>query len=516
MSAPQGVESSLVPIPYKGMNLRDPSFNLSPVYSPLLLNCEPEPQHIRVRNAWHIHAITTGVGTPSIAGLIPHGNSTLKAYVNDSGGDSIIYDVTTATPSTDFDSNSTQPDEAYWFRYANRTWYLTETDWAAASAYYNGSTWTAWDFEVSSVSVGGRVAAAHKGRLYFFNDTTMYYTDSVGQVSGEVNEVDVTGLFGEDAPVFWAATLSSPGNDTEEQLFVYGNQLGETLVYAGDYPDAANWEQVARFKHAQVVAYNAVLSFDNDVWIVTKSGMVSIREMMTFKAVQKNHHSSVSRIDPYIARHVKTTTFGVTNSSISLAHWPEQNKIYILLSGHVDDYSDSQGTYNDEATLLVYNMISEAWCVQRLEFGFSGQCGGLAYFNDGLYMFVDNVVMKLNPDSYKDEAFDDEDTFSEYQVEIHGVYSNYNNTRKQKTIAGFDALVKTDFGDNHIGMKAASDLGRKVSTAISYHKFPTDGYNNPYYPINIQGEYIQWRFSGTSDEDSSDGFELYSIAVGLL
>ena len=94
---------------------------------------------------------------------------------------------------------------------------------------------------------------------------------------------------------------------------------------------------------------------------------------------------------------------------------------------------------------------------------------------------------------------------------MHSAWSNIGSGHKAKKFKGFDALIKTDFASDKVGLQTSTDFGRKTSN-LSYHNF-LDGFNNPYYSVGADGEYVQWIFDGDSDTDSSDGFELYSVGA---
>jgi hypothetical protein len=98
---PTTAEPITVPIPVKGMNVRDPLASMDPSYAPWVYNVDTKSQFLKVRDGWDIHArftdhIGAGMGVLAIAGT-PEG--TLIAYTRkatSSGNPSYAFDITTA------------------------------------------------------------------------------------------------------------------------------------------------------------------------------------------------------------------------------------------------------------------------------------------------------------------------------------------------------------------------------------------------------------------------------------
>lgn len=504
-----------VELPILGMNRRDARSAMDPRYAEWALNWEPEPQYCRVRNGWSIHCTLQDVSM--VLGLGKHQNE-LYAYTQGPSGNNDIYDVTSSTESLDHTTGSSTPDEAYPVNAANQLYFVTEHSWANGARYYDGSTWNNWGFTEGGGSIGGRVMTSYKGRIYIFNGQDMYYS-AVGAVTGATTKVDYTSIFKEAPGVIWAGVITNSTGTAQETYLAFGNGAGEILVYGGDNPGAANWTQVGKFKISPPVFYNSALEINNDIWIPTTSGLASLKELFKAGSSSSSRFYNVSwPIDPYWTNLIREINddIGFYNNYLSTAYWPEQNKVFILVSGSIDE----DGTYDNTVhTLLCYNTITEAWTVNTLgqmsDTGLGGDVRSLTYFNNGLYLATSNVVMKYDLTKWTDEAYDSVSTRSAFSYKLHSAYQNMGSHHKFKKVRGFVPIAKTDFTgalSNELpSMKSAVDFGSQVSAAEKAKLI--SGYNQPFYACGNTGTYFQWRLEGEGDSASSDGYELYAMGA---
>lgn len=522
MPAPQTVEAVTVPIPIAGVNFKDPLQKMTPDSSPWLLNVEPENQYLAVRGAWKVHATITGTG-PLAVGLGEYA-SALYAYTTQSSGNSKIYDVTTSTPSLSKDVGAACLEGYIKPVYHAQKLYFCPWYQPHTCGWYNSAgTWTAFGFTTGGSTLQVFLGAgSYKGRLYFNGSSSspLVYRSTLGGVTGATDgPVDFSYYTKYLERIYWHATIGSPTNSELLSVIAFGTggnlSSSTTFVYRGTHPGSSDYEQVGHFKHANLWGVDAVSEVDNDVFIMTSGGIISLKALMTV-GEEKTQDITISLpVNKYISDLYKNwlDNLGTGVGEVCaprVVHWPNKNKYYVLLPGFID----IDGTYiNSDATILVKNTQNEAWSIHRLELGFSTVVHSLTLFNEELYFICDNVIMKYDPDSYKDEAFDNPGTYSAYSYAIHSAYFDGASNRKHKKVKTFEPIFETDFDGANVTVKTAADFGRKVSSAASVTL--QDGSNNPSYRVGVTGKHLQYRIEGTTDTASTDGFKLYSAALGV-
>lgn len=523
MAHPQTTEVRPVEVPILGMNWRDPLARMDPRFGEYLDNFMPETQYLKLRGGYQIHCTLPG-DNDDILALGVHDNAKLYAYgsyIEDTGPsdfDHNIYNVTTSTASLEETTDTS--DEAggcYAFNLHGRIYFVSGPNALGQhddlSRYTKGSsTWTDWTFDTTE----GFVCTSYKGRIYIFSESGSEGSRAVhmdyaalGAVGGATTQVDFDEFFRQEGGVSWAGVMAGPSNRSDEQFLAFGNERGEILVYAGDYPGATNWEQVAYFKTAPPLHFNAAMEYRNDIWIPTEAGIVSLRKLFEQGSDTDEEVSVSSAINPYWNELIKNV--GAADSNASMCYWPEENKVFCLMKGSLS----ASGTYTSTThTMFVYNAYTGGWCIHRLANLHATKIGNLVYMNNAIYFSSAQVVMTYNPDSYKDEDYDSASTYNTYVGTIYGAYENYSSQRKYKEAVALEPLFETDFDNDKVKMSMSSDFGRKTTGEVD-KAFTTDGYVRVPYNVGIKGHYLQWRMGVTADDTSTDGFKLYSMGIAL-
>ena len=512
MAQPQTTSAFPVPVPVKGVNFRDSRDKMPLNTCEWMLNMNPEAQSLKVRPAYVEHAVVAGQIALS---LVSYNNEELFCYVYNGDASSFneVHDVTTSTPTVEYTAGTDASSSVKPNFFGGRVGFMAANTTVGPdeSPYYNGSTWQDW--ATPDLEFGG----FHKGRLYGGEDGDIEYGD-VGAITFTAGTLAIDELFEEGTSVAFISTMSSPLNTPKEQYLAIASNAGEVLVFAGDFPDAPNWEIVAKIKGARIAEVgstfgsNLSLQYNGDVYYITRNGLASVQRLMQYGADDLENTMISYPIQDYWTRlFAELPDFYIARASV--AFWPEQNKIYVLVPGFLDvdgNYSDFQNA----STMFVYNVISKGWGIHKVttvDSTYGAFC--LTYHDNNIYYCAGDRVVKVDVDAFADEDLSDGSTAA-YDVQLYSAHTNFGDDRKRKKIIGFDAIVKTDFGTGKLGMEAASDFGRKKSDNTSYAAFQ-DGYSNPFFRTGISGNYLQYRWEGTSDTASTDGFELLSMGVAI-
>lgn len=522
MSTPRTVEPINLPIPLGGMDFVSPLSEMDPNYSPWLLNVDAENRSLKVRPAYVRHAEIDPIasGSTAIAALGTFGSNAssnkLFAYVVDTGQTThFIYEVTGSTPSL---SNTLADNElggALSVNMGSVLYFINPfLDFADCSRYFNG-TWQFYTFTYDDGGgadpIGGPVACSYRGRIYLFLDRSMYYGD-LEALGGATGLFPLDTIFDSPGSITWASVLSSPGERAAELYLAIGTEAGEILIYTGAHPEDPTWNIVGKYSTSPTLGYNSILNFRNDVWILTQTGITSLRTLIQTGEAANNEESISYRINDYWQKLVANFTdiYATPSRNISAAYWPERNRVFVLMPGHLD----KDGIYSgSSATMFSYNVATRAFTIHKLDnVDTSNLTGNLTYFRNNIYFASGNVVMKVDEESFGDEEYDTADEKNPYSYSIESAYSSLGSRLSNKRLQGVEPIFKTDFASaSDVTMKAAADMGRQVSSAQSVGL--VDGYNIPYYSVGAEGTYLQWRMEGQSDVNSQDGLDLFGVGM---
>jgi len=511
MGQPETNDPIPLSVPILGLNRKDPLAKMDPQYSPWLLNWEPEAQYLRIRNGWireyNFAALT------DIFALQSDGNY-IYAYGSAVGGGAheIYRHDDLINPAFTLGGNAAT--SATPGKFSSTITFMADINGFVYSAALLSGGWALWTLGDAGINVApGMSLVGFKGRAYtgmaYAAGKFLNYYDFQAIQNGTMAQVSLDYLFDNNQAVRWIKRLTSPSMRADELFLAFGNYAGEILVYAGDNPDADNWEQIGEFQTSKPLWFSSALEYKNDVWIPTETGIVSLKKLFT-QGSQGNEDISVSgAIDDYWTELSRAR--GGSSVKCSMVYWPEQNKIYVLRPGFIDE----DGTYTStDATLFVHNPISGAWVPQRIA-GLhpTANAHSLLYHNNGLYFATGIAVMKLEPDTYADGAYNVSNQTNAFATPLQSAYMNLGSEHKYKKTEGFQPIIKTDFDGSKVGMQAASDFGRKVSST-SYSNLQ-DGYQIANYNVGAEGTFLQYRFDGVSDISSTDGYKLYSVGMNI-
>lgn len=532
MSEPQTVAPIPLQIPIRGLNKRDALAMMSPEYSPWCLNWEPEAQFLRVRNGFTQYCKPTA--THYLGGFLNYANESFftVSYVfgylaAGTTGKPKLWDISTSTPSeVDEGASSTSRGPFVSGFHAGSGYFMQRG--GSFNMIYTGGVWSAAGFTQGGSAASVDCFTSYKGRFYSVVDGSLWYSD-LEAIAGALTEVDIRHNFsnGTDTSLIsFIGTLTSPINIAIEQFLVLISKEGEVVVFGGDYPDAANWEVVARFKTLKPLAgYNeSAVEINNDIWILTEGGVVSLRKAFQYGTASFREITVSDAINPYLnalARaggYLTSTAYGATYNVLNhIKYWERQNKVVISMQGFIDQ----DGVYSqDYATLFIYNSYSEGWSVYKVPYrkgnsdigsGFAASAGWISIYKNTLYYCPnDQMIMKYDASVFKDESYV---TAASYASIPYSLQSAYIKAQPNSQVLGFEPIIKTDFDGSSVTMKAAADFGRSVSSATSVTL--QEGYSIPQYNVGAQGTYLQYRMEGNSDVTAEDGLEVYSVGMQI-
>lgn len=261
-----------------GISSKQPLSEMNPLYSPELLNVFGDNGALTRRNGF--------------TSFRAFGADSLFEHVSESGTRSIVgtrggycYNITSG--STDITgAASISSNESYGVNFGGRL-YLKTNDNTKDVYYWTGSgNLTAAAF----TGPGGDDKAlvnilAYKSRLYFveYNAASLWY-GTVGGLTGALVELDLTKEFTLGGYILFAHSISSVSGDQSQEMLAIVSNMGEVLVYQGDYPGSLAWSRVGRYFIPAPIGRKSFFTWGADIIAITRQGVVSLLDVMNQNA----------------------------------------------------------------------------------------------------------------------------------------------------------------------------------------------------------------------------------------
>jgi len=500
--------------PIFGVNKKSPLVKMPEGMSPWLENVDCENGYNKVRGGISRHlrlsddAYFIGMGAWGGRG---YPTATLFAYaLNNTTNKAEIWDVTTSPATRVRQMGTALPDECTAWNYAGRLAFSTEAAHATYDAVWDGATWAAWGFTDGGSAVDGRVSTYYKTRPHIItSDGKIHWSDDTFSVTGTMSNSDYSSLFTYKSTPVWSGTISASAASTNETYYCFGLSSGEVFIYGGDYPDSSTWYQVAKYMIGEPLSFQSCIAYENDLLILTKTGVVSIRDLMSYGQEALLTRSFSANINAHWTKLVKNLGFGTYPTSwASGCFWPEKNKIYILIAGYLNE----DGTFDSNSgTMYVYNRETQAWSWYKLgAVVTNGTLGGLTYFEDNIYFFSNKSIMKMASSGFMDED-SETGTAEAYTADIRTQYVGLEAGANKKRPHAVSPIFNTDFSSANVGVSISSDIGRTL-TGASKPTIPS-GLSNPYYSVGTDGLCYQVRITVQTQAAKTTGLELYGLAA---
>lgn len=475
------VKSQLIPlvIPSKGMSTRFPLAAMPPEYSPWIADFDNEGGVYESRRGvkWKFNASIN-----YISAIQPHPTDKNKIVILDTSGTCRLqyYDVVTdaradigtvVAVATNPRALSVSFNKRAYFFPVNRT-----------PTVYDGTTYSLVGYTgptMTNIAFG----FPYKSRMYLIpqNSTSVWY-GTIGGVTGPTKEVDFASLI-QDAGTIMCAfsfTLSSASKtfsgSSAESLFALVFDTGEMLVFSGNYPDdVTSWNLVASPRISSPLSYQSIIEFNGDVLVLTTTGIVSCRQLLTNSTGDNNAATITFEIQKYwtqfvnYIRSIDAPPILGPNSRVSYingCYHTLRDKIVIFFPNSFNPNPPGQVGYSGGGgnTALVYDVPTKSWVVHML----GGLTGGQlisSYYSPifGKLIFGTNATGGTGGESAweywgRDDQRDEPDpiSFSIYTPSIQTAFvsMNYQTLIKQVFVTH-----ETLFGKANAIMNIVGDSG---------------------------------------------------------
>lgn len=272
-----------IPPPVDGLNLVDAPYVLKPTEARLLDNYVIYDSGIQ-----QVPGLTLNKAHPSeLYTLIPY-RSNLGAERMLAVDVSKIWRYDSPTSTTPTDITGAVGGGFYNWCLFNKHLFFFTTGGALPYSFdlADGSNAVASGITGPGVGEYPVTGTGYKNRLYMLslNSRKVWY-GNVGQITGAfTGTVDFSEILQTSGQINTIFTWTFNQGLENEELFCILSDTGEILIYAGDYPGAANWELVGRAFAPEPKGGSRHLIFckvSGDVYLFTKRGIISLASLVS-------------------------------------------------------------------------------------------------------------------------------------------------------------------------------------------------------------------------------------------
>lgn len=402
-------------------------------------------------------------------------------------------------------------DEIMSLFFNNTITYFGETSWrpgVTGNPQYNGSAWGLAGYTYSTILPFG--GCAYKERAYHLGRfSTKYAYTGIGAITGACTEVDLATVLRFSGYLYAIAPVSlSEGINQELDLaFIFSS--GEVLVYSGSNPAAANWTLVGRFMIPPPVYFNAVVEANGDVFVISKSGLISLRSLFT-EGKSVATHKGLSSVMPKRWKQI----FQSTVSFIGMKGIFDQANERIVIS--LQNYVNEDGTIDDQdGHRIIYSFKTNSWTEHRVKLNDDvAFLSSSAYFQNNVYSAVSALthtgVTKMEGASdFQDAQVDGGSAISyEYEIVSAPILDRHQYVQKA---TGIDTIIESDLYAE-TKYQFIADTGVQSSEEQAAPDMGT-GLQKAHANVGLEGNYVQYRIAGTTAASKTIGYKLYAANV---
>jgi hypothetical protein len=343
---PQDYRSYTLPPPVGGLNYSDPIDNIPQADARRMLNVFPDSDAAKLRSGCESFLeVSAGDTIKRLYNLpLADGTEKLIACVNNE-----LQEIGSGSAS-DVTNGSTTPTSDEWQGVVlkNRLFLVNGAD--APQVYTGSSTFSDAGFTGSGLTASDAInISAYRGRIYLTEKDTasVWYTNTVGAVTGATTELDLSDVFTKGGYLVGTASFTNPNGDTAQDLFCAVSSEGQVLLYTGSYPGDSGWAIVAKYDIAKPIGYRCLIPYDSDLLIITRRGLIPVSSLF------QNDEIGLRGV----GRKINSLIRQAAASRASFDGWhglysPDQRKLFINMP--IDNTTSEQ---------LVCNVDSGAWCL---------------------------------------------------------------------------------------------------------------------------------------------------------
>lgn len=323
----QGVTTSNIPAPVKGLNTALPLAQLQPQFAIELNNfiCRPDAVTSRAGTTNHVTGFTDPVLTifSYISGAIEEMFGATDDGIFDITSEGVVgTEVTPCTSGRGVACNFATTADQY-------VYFLNGVD---DPQLYNGSAWVSVT-GVSTPAITGVTtdtlnhAVLYRNRLFFLQNGYLGFwylaPDSVG---GAVAQYSLGSLFSRGGYAVCQATWTIDGGNGTDDYYVVVSSEGEVAVFSGSDPSTLDgWSLQGVYYVGQPVGPNSLTKYGGDVLMMCAAGLFPLSKALNSVSIDRRKALSAN-IEPTLVAAVRN--YG-TNEGWSVSVFPGHSLIMV-------------------------------------------------------------------------------------------------------------------------------------------------------------------------------------------
>ncbi len=333
--------SSTIPAPTGGWNARDPLNGMSPDSAVRLVNIFPQPGYVELRNGFRVHS--KNLGTTPVRTLVELSTGPgVRKLIGASGSsfyDCSTYNVNATLLGTGFTSDKWQS-----VNFKDRRFFVNGVDTAQV---YDGTTLANCTFTGVTLSTLTNISVYHN-RLYFV-DTTSFWYGAVNGVSGALTQFDCSGLFQKGGFIQYAGAWTRDSGAASLDLFCIFSNMGEVVLYSGDYPGGTSWTFAGRFFIPSPLGKRGQFNHGADLITITQNGTLPLSSVLRNTSSDDFYDKISDKIRD--AFRTSATNYGTSFGWEGIVY-PKSHMLLVNVPTVVDSMSEQ----------YVMNTLTGAWC----------------------------------------------------------------------------------------------------------------------------------------------------------
>lgn len=520
-------------IPYRGMSTRYSLAKMPPEFCQLMENMEVESGVLETpKGANHEFAAnTTSVGCIARHPILPWKLFQIDTSQNPITGNTFepVLDAI-GTPISGPHGATNQKATA--LGYKDLLYFFLQ---GGAPLVYNGTTLAAVGFTGPSLSsvVGG---TSYREHLYVFEEdsSSVWYAPSPGTISGAFLEYPLNLVTRETAKILCLFPFTLASGLDSQTLLCFVMDSGEVLVYSGTRPNTSDWIQRGHTKVAAPLGIQSTIEVNGDQFLMTKQGIVSIRELFTNAQGVAQRASVTGEIEKFWTKTIETIDALDFAASYSLpsakalnkitgAYHQIKNKLVIFIPRIVRPATTGSGQFGfvDSAGImaLIYDFANSAWTMRTFADIASDTSNDFvltAYYHDTSNRFF-----------FGGSSMDAFSLWgaSEY-VDIYnsgGSESNITATIRSAPIAiAGNKSVKgiqithagTTSSKSQMSLKLIAELGQRETATVTHGGLIT-GISKDLYNAGVIADLVQIQTNILMDTDATAAYQIGNISALL-
>lgn len=504
-----------LPPPYSGEYNRLPIVTIQDPYCQILENFNVNTGAVTLRKGnSKLTQYTSGAGFIHIPCIkwVDTLQSLLLVTADDGGaGEYKVRNYTAGTTLTTVAGYTGDPSASFVMstEFNNYLYFFGEYDLATThkGIYYTGAVWATapYTFTGTFYPILGE---SHRNRMYLVHNgnTQEIAYGGVDAVTGATTTISLASVLPTLSPIYFIKSFSISDTESTKNLLAVGTRSGHVIVYEGSYPAAADWTIVGRFKIPEVLYYGSVIDYNGDGLIVTRNGLISLRDLF-LKGPQGASDQSLSAPISVRWKEIMNTlyTSAYNDARYTRSCWDESNN-RIIISFYLHSTFGTNGGFDLANHFLVYDVERQAWMEHV---GCADSSGAIATaYGDGSVYFAqtDTLYKKEGKSTYQDDL--NTSGTQQYTFRIRSAPIPQNRTRNMR-LTGVEFISSGDFYPQ-TNIRLRGDLGR-VTSGNTVVPSQGTGLAKPLVSVGIDATYIQYEIEYRSGSVPSSGMALNGV-----